>query len=116
MKDMSPNTDSTRLYPAQKLTETWRIEFSCRAPGKGVEARLMEWPSVTNYLCVGRGESVKEARYDLVVKLAKEILDDATTDAEREEGLALAAAAALAAMESDALPSSRLCSKEDNDG
>jgi hypothetical protein len=99
MKDMSANTDKTRLYPSQKLVETWRIELSCPAMGKGVEARLMDWPSVTHYLCVGRGENVKEARYDLVVKLAKAILEDATTDEERDEGLALAAAAALAGME-----------------
>lgn len=99
MKDMTANTDKARLYPSQKLVEMWRVEFSCPALGKGVEARLMEWPSVTHYLCVGRGDSVKEARYDLVVKLAKSILDDATTDEEREEGLALAAAAALSAMD-----------------
>ena len=98
MKDMSANTDKTRLYPSQKLAETWRIEFTCPAAGKGVEARLMEWPNVTQYLCVGRGENVKEARYDLVVKLAKAILEDATTDQERDEGLAMAAAAALSVM------------------
>lgn len=102
MKDMSANTDKTRLYPQQTLTETWTVEFSSPALGKGVEARLKDWPNVTHYLCVGRGESVKDARYDLVVRLAKAILDDATTDAEREEGLALAAEAALAAMDSDA--------------
>lgn len=73
MKDMSANTDQTRLYPSQKLTETWTVEFSCPALGKGVEARLKDWPSVTHYLCVGRGESVKEARYDLVVKIAKDL-------------------------------------------
>jgi hypothetical protein len=98
MKDMSGNTDKARLYPSQTLVETWRVEFSCPRLGGGVEARLKDWPNVTHYLCVGRGESVKEARYDLVVKLAKAILGDATTDAERDEGLALAAEAAHAAM------------------
>lgn len=112
MKNMSANTDGTRLYPSQTLTETWMLEFSCPALGKGVEARLKDWPNVTHYLCVGRGESVKEARYDLVVKLAKAILEDATTDAEREEGLALAAEAAMAAMDPGAFPRKQL-SEED---
>lgn len=98
MKDVSPNTDQARLHPLQKLTETWTIEITRPRHGQPIEARLMDWPCVTHYLCAGQGENVREARLDLVVQIAKAILEDATTDREREEGLALAAQAAEAGL------------------
>jgi hypothetical protein len=100
MKDASPNTDQARLYPSQKLVETWTVEITRPRYGALIEARLKDWPCVTHYLSAGQGGTVREARFDLVVRIAKAILEDATTDRERDEGLALAAQAAEAGLAS----------------
>lgn len=60
----------------QALTETWTVEFKRRRAGSPVEASL-SWPHHTIYCCRGEGETVEEARLDLVAKLAHEVAVDA---------------------------------------
>lgn len=69
-------TDRQAVYPGQKITETWELEFEKKREGGPVVARLASWPHHTSYAVRGDGESVDEARLEFVTMLARAIHED----------------------------------------
>lgn len=60
----------------QVLSERWEVEYRRPGYGRPIEARMTDWPNTTKYALHARGDSVDEARLNLVVKLASAIADD----------------------------------------
>lgn len=67
----TPSLDTT-----QSLSESWEIVFRRPRIGSPIEARLKTWAHPRQYLVVGQGQTVEEARLDLVERLARAIRED----------------------------------------
>lgn len=65
-----------KLRPEQTLIEPWAIQYEAGKPGAPMIARLMNWPNTTTYLVRGYGETVEEARLNLITMLARAIHED----------------------------------------
>lgn len=77
MADRTPQAKQLdqSIKHGQTLTETWTVEYTRPHLGKPIEARLW-WPHHTIYAMHAKGDTVEEARLELVRRLAAAIADD----------------------------------------
>lgn len=60
----------------QTLQEAWKIEYERPHLGGKIIARLVDWPNPTRYTARGEGDTVEQARLELVTMTAKAIHED----------------------------------------